>query len=123
MSESYWIFQIVKYKDESGFGLHEVYYNADDEPWGRTNEPEKLFAGPEAGEELNAEGLKTTMALMLADAIRHPVLEEPEKWAECPFQDALDEMKKEMGGLPENQLETFDLEYDARREEEPDDAL
>lgn len=122
--DGYWIYQIVQYKDGSGFGLHEVYYNANDEPWGRADDPEVLCIGPGTEDDpVTAEGLRWDMALMLADAIRHDVLEEPEEWAECPFQDALDEMGKEMGGLPD-EVEADDLEHDGRREEEPEpDAL
>ena len=131
MSDGYWIFQIVQYKDGSGFGLHEVYYNGDEVPWGRTDNPEVLFARPSVDDDPpTAEGLRRTMALMLSDAIRHDILYEPEEWAECPFQDALDEMRKEHG-IPEDQLEPFlpedrkrlgydDLLHDGRREEEPE---
>ncbi len=144
MSEAYWTYQIVKYKDKSGFGLHEVFYNDDDEPWSMTSDPEVLdHLGSDIDDDpVTAEGLKQSMAVMLADAIRHDVLEEPEEWAEPSFQTDLDQMKKEMGGLPDevegytlhDELatgkalldgpETDDLEHDARREEEPEqDAL
>ena len=121
MSEGYWIFQIVKYKNGSGFGLHEVYYNGDEEPWSMSSKPEILnHLGPDIDDEpVTAEGLKQNMAMMLADAIRHDVLIEPEEWAEPPFKDDLEAMKEEMGGLPD-EVETDDLEHDGRREEEPD---
>ena len=121
MSEAYWTYQIVKYKNGSGFGLHEVFYNGDDTPWGRTDNPEVLdHLGPDIDDEpVTAEGLKQSMAVMLADAIRHDVLEEPEEWAEPPFQAELDKMREEYG-----EPDTDDLEHDARREEEPEsDAL
>lgn len=122
MSEGYWIYQIVKYRDGSGFGLHEVYYNGDDEPWGMTEKPETLRIGPCTADDdpTTADVLRREMASMLADAIRYDVVEEPEKWIECPFKDALAQMKKEMGGLPD-EVETDDLLHDARREEELDD--
>ena len=120
MSEGYWIFQIVKYKDGSGFGLHEVYYNGDELPWSRSTEPEKLCIGPGTKDDpVTAEGLRRDMALMLADAIRHDVLMEPEEWADPSFKDELEAMGKEMGGLP-NEVETDDLLHDGRREEEPE---
>ncbi|MCK5602735.1 hypothetical protein KAR91_12720 [Candidatus Pacearchaeota archaeon] len=110
MSEGYWIYQIVQYRDGSGFGLHEVFYNGDEEPWGRTDDPEVLRHGPGTEDDpVTAEGLKRKMALMLADAIRHDVLEEPEEWPAAPFQAELDKMKEE-----------YDLVHDARREEEPE---
>ncbi len=138
MSEAHWTYQIVKYKDGSGFGLHEVFYNDDEEPWGRTDDPEVLnHLGPDIDDEpVTAEGLKRSMALMLCDALLHDVLEEPEEWAEPSFQAELDKMREEMGGLPDevdppdlkrdalllDGVNTDDLEHDGRREEEPDDG-
>ena len=120
MSDGYWIFQIVQYRDGSGFGLHEVFYTGDEEPWGRTDDPEVLnHLGPDIDDEpVTAEGLKQNMAMMLADAIQHDVLIEPEEWPEPPFQAELDRMRREYG-----ELDTDDLEHDGRREEEPDDGV
>ncbi len=130
MSKSHWTYQIVKYKDGSGFGLHEVFYNDDEEPWGRTDDPEVLnHLGPSVDKDdpITAEGLKRNMALMLCDALLHDVLEEPEEWADPPWHDdSLDEA--DPPDLERDALlldsETNDLEHDARREEEPElDAL
>ena len=122
MSKSHWTYQIVKYKDKSGFGLHEVYYNDDDEPWSMTSDPEVLnHLGPDIdGDPVTAEGLKQSMAVMLADAIRHDVLIEPEEWAECPFQKALDDIAEGKPGATVPYSTYDDLEHDGRREEEPD---
>jgi len=34
-----WNYRIVKYRDGSGFGLHEVYYDEAGLPWGMTERP------------------------------------------------------------------------------------
>lgn len=77
-----WNCRIVKQQDEHGytFGLHEVYYNADGEPWTMTLDAIRLH-GFEEVEDLR-EALKT----MLQDA-EAPVFEEPKVWGNPPFEE------------------------------------
>ena len=71
-----WNYRIVRYRDGSGFGLHEVFYDDDGEPWGMTEKPIDFACRPEEG----AEGIREQVALASLDAQRRPVLEEPEVW-------------------------------------------
>ena len=44
-----WNYRIVKYLDDKGFGLHEVYYDKDGEPWGMTKWPVTFACDLEEG--------------------------------------------------------------------------
>lgn len=74
--KSYWTYQIVKYKNGSGFGLHEVFYDAAGKPWGMTVDPE----GFQVDNTESADDLKLMLAKALADALLQDVLDEPEIW-------------------------------------------
>ena len=92
--KSCWKYQIVKYRDGSGFGLHEVFYDVDGKPWGRTVDPEGFWVDTTE----NADALR----LMLIDAffdVRHDVLDEPEIWpgkAPGESDDLEHDMKKDL---------------------------
>ncbi len=70
-----WNYRIVQYANGSGFGLHEVHYDADGHPHSMTSDPTG-FVGDTPGD---IQG-----ALMVArlDANRRPVFKEPENWSE-----------------------------------------
>lgn len=69
-----WNYQIVKYSNGTGYGLHEVHYDADGKPIRMTKEPAG-FVG-DTPEEI-------MMALLIArmDARRSDVFDEPAEWA------------------------------------------
>ena len=70
-----WNYRIVKYKDHPGcYGLHEVFYDKKDRPWGMTKLPIDFTTdgGPEE--------IHKALSMALRDALCKPVLEEPEKW-------------------------------------------
>lgn len=68
-----WNYRVVRYRNSSGVGLHEVYYDDKGQPWSMTAEPVRFAA--DSVEELTGD-------LMTAhtDARRRPVLDEPEVW-------------------------------------------
>ena len=71
-----WNYRIVRYKDGSGFGLHEVYYDAEGEPWGMTKEPCSFVCDADEG----PQGINAALLTARTDARRRPVLDEPKKW-------------------------------------------
>lgn len=71
-----WNYRIVRYRDNSGFGLHEVYYDKDGEPWGMTEEPATFVCDLEEGRS----GITAALMTARTDALRRSVLDEPEKW-------------------------------------------
>lgn len=78
-----WNNRIVKYKNGSGFGLHEVYYNSAGEPCAMTENPKGFAADVEEG----SQGVIESLELALSDAKKHPVLDEPEVWAKWDGED------------------------------------
>ena len=68
-----WNYRLVKYADGSGFGVHEVYYE-NDKQIGMTETPETLRGK-------GRKRLKKNIAMMLADVMRQPVLDELQAWA------------------------------------------
>jgi hypothetical protein len=75
-----WNYRIVKRKNETmpWFALHEVFYNKKGEAWAMTNDPIEFICGDDEG----PNGIISSMSMALADAIQHPVFEEPDKWAD-----------------------------------------
>jgi hypothetical protein len=71
-----WNYRIVKYRDGGGYGLHEVYYDAAGLPWTMTAEPTSFVCDVDEG----PEGVKEALLMARVDAIKRPVLDEPEKW-------------------------------------------
>ena len=71
-----WNYRLVRYRDEKGFGLHEVYYDDDGLPCGMTDAPIDFTCGIEEGPEQIAKGLR----MALDDAINRPIFDEPENW-------------------------------------------
>lgn len=74
-----WNYRIVKYKDGSGYGLHEVFYDDNGVPSGMTKNP----AGFVSSEYEGPAGIHESMMMARTDAIRRPVLEEPD-WLGTP---------------------------------------
>jgi len=73
-----WNYRIVKYRDGSGFGLHEVMYDDDGLPWAMTANPCTFACGIEEG----PAGIKGSLLRARVDAIKRSIFEEPEegKW-------------------------------------------
>ena len=71
-----WNYRIIKYKDGSGFGLHEVYYDKSGHPYAMTNSPTSFVQGTEE----DAPVLIKSLCMALTDALERPVFDEPEEW-------------------------------------------
>lgn len=71
-----WNYRIVKYRDGSGYGLHEVYYDADGKPWGMTRRPCSFGCDLEEG----PQGIVTSLLTARVDARKRAILDEPKKW-------------------------------------------
>jgi hypothetical protein len=72
-----WNYRIVRYLDNKGFGLHEVYYNEAGKPYAMTEDPCRFSCDVEEG----AEGVRGSLLTAFTDANRRPVFDEPKKWA------------------------------------------
>jgi hypothetical protein len=77
-----WNYRIMRYRNGEGFGLHEVFYDDDGLPWGMTENPARFVCGTDEGRA----GIKGALLLARMDAIKRPVLDEPEedKWPGKP---------------------------------------
>ena len=71
-----WNYRIVQYADNSGFGLHEVYYDQDGQPEAMTETPVGFSVDPNEG----PEALKDSLAKAFADACVRSILREPKHW-------------------------------------------
>jgi hypothetical protein len=71
-----WNYRIVKYKDGSGYGLHEVLYDDEGQPWAMTNDPIGFSCRSDEG----PQGIRTSLLMARVDAIKRPVFDEPKKW-------------------------------------------
>jgi len=69
-----WNYRIVKYKNGSGFGLHEVFYNKEGATSGITESPVK-FAGD------TPQAIREDLELALRDVSKNQLLVEPDVWA------------------------------------------
>lgn len=74
-----WNYRVVKYKDGSGIGLHEVYYNKAGEPYCMTEAPINFTCETDEG----ISDIVHCLELALKDIRKYPVLKEPEKWADA----------------------------------------
>jgi len=73
-----WKYQIVRYRDGSGYGLHEVYYDKNGEPWGMTEDPVRF------GSEENLLEIVDALLMALRETERAPAFDEPETWPGRP---------------------------------------
>lgn len=71
-----WNYRIVRYKDGSGYGLHEVFYDSEGMATNMTAEPITFFADVEEGRY----GLVRSLQMAYDDATKRPVFDEPEVW-------------------------------------------
>lgn len=73
---SYWNYRIVRYKDGSGYGLHEVYYDDADLPWAMTEEHASFCCDVDE----RPTDIVSSLQKAIKDAKNRPVLDEPLKW-------------------------------------------
>lgn len=74
-----WNYRIVKYKDGSGYGLHEVHYDENGQPWSMTDNPINFTAEDSEDESGDAQ-VREAINRACADANERKILVEPEKW-------------------------------------------
>jgi len=77
-----WNYRIVRYRNNEGYGLHEVLYDKGGLPWTMTQEPATFACGVDEG----PNGIKQSLLMARVDAIKRPVFDEPEegKWPGKP---------------------------------------
>ncbi len=71
-----WNYRVVRYRDGSGFGLHEVFHDDDGRPWSMTERAAGFTCDLDAG----PAGIRNSLRRASADARLRPVLDEPETW-------------------------------------------
>ena len=71
-----WNYRVVRYRDKSGFGLHEVFYDKDGQPWSMTERPTGFTADLDEG----PKGICESLLMARVDARKRPVLDEPDTW-------------------------------------------
>lgn len=73
-----WNYRIVRYRNNDGFGLHEVFYDKNNLPWTMTEEPASFVCGVDEG----PNGVKQSLLMARVDAIKRPIFDEPDegKW-------------------------------------------
>jgi hypothetical protein len=68
-----WNYRVVRYKDGSGYGVHEVYYDGAGKACSMTEQPI-----PFRGDTL--KDIRESLKMANADAKRQPIFDEPENW-------------------------------------------
>ena len=71
-----WNYRVVRYKDESGFGLHEVFYDDAGLPWAMTKNPISFVCDLHEG----PAGIVGALLTARVDAKKRGVLDESKKW-------------------------------------------
>jgi hypothetical protein len=71
-----WNYRIVRYKNDGGFGLHEVYYDDEGQPWGMTKNPASFVCDTSEG----IAGITNALLTARVDAKKRPILDQPKKW-------------------------------------------
>lgn len=71
-----WNYRVVRYPNNEGFGLHEVYYDKEGQPWGMTEEPARFVCSADEG----PGGVKGSLLMARVDAIKRPTLDLPAIW-------------------------------------------
>ena len=78
----------MKYKNGSGFGVHEVYYDGLGLPWAMTTKPTDFCVEGDEG----AKALQLSLVQALSDVFHYDVLDEPEVWPGIDPADMIDDM-------------------------------
>lgn len=76
MNMGHWNYRIVRYLNGDGYGLHEVFYDAEGRPWSMTRNPISFTCDLSEG----PEGIVNSLLNARVDAKKRPVLDEPKKW-------------------------------------------
>jgi hypothetical protein len=71
-----WNYRIVRYKDGSGFGLHEVQYDETGKAKSMTAEPCVFACDLEEG----PDGIRASLGMAMKDASTREIFIEPETW-------------------------------------------
>jgi YD repeat-containing protein len=77
---SHWNYRIVRYADDQGFGLHEVYYDDAGQPKSMTDKAVPFVCEVEEG----PEGISAGLERALKDARGRPVFDPPASWQHNP---------------------------------------
>lgn len=72
-----WNYRIVRYKGGDGYGLHEVFYDADGQPWSMTDRPVGFVC--DEAEDPKAS-IRRQLMTAATDARLRPIFDEPETW-------------------------------------------
>lgn len=71
-----WNYRLVSYADGSGYGLHEVYYDEDGQPWGMTEQPCSFASDWDEGPDAVVGALNRAHVALS----QLPLLHEPAQW-------------------------------------------
>lgn len=70
-----WNYRIVRYANGTGYGLHEVHYDAD-------GNPIRMTTGPAGFVGDSPEEVRSALMIARGDASRRQVFDEPTEWTE-----------------------------------------
>jgi hypothetical protein len=76
-----WNYRIVRYRNGTGYGLHEVFYDADGKPTGMTEKPATF--GCDADQD-PVEEIMRSLDLAYYAARKSSILDEASPWPEEP---------------------------------------
>jgi len=68
-----WNYRIIRYHDGT-FGLHEVYYDKANQPWGMTKHPCRFLT------DRDPDDLIKSLEMAAKDARERPILDQPKRW-------------------------------------------
>jgi hypothetical protein len=72
-----WNYRLVRYRDGSGYGLHEIFYDDDGQPTGMTEQP--ISFSCDRNEDAVKE-ISEALKLALNDVTNRPIFDEPAEW-------------------------------------------
>lgn len=72
-----WDYRIVKYKDGSGYGLHEVYYDDAGVAWSMTDQPVGFTCHDY---EDPKQSIADQLVMAKTNARLRPIFDEPDEW-------------------------------------------
>ena len=72
-----WNYRIVHYHGTGDYGLHEVHYDENDKPIAMTKEAAGFVCNDD---EPPLATIGEALCMALSDAMKYPILEEPENW-------------------------------------------
>lgn len=75
-----WNYRIVRYKDGSGFGLHEVFYDDEGLAYAMTAEAVRFVCDATEG----PQGITQSLLTARVDARKRPIFDEPKRKKDWP---------------------------------------